>query len=215
MSKNKLDIKLQQNAIADIYVAEIPQNAPLGEVYPRARQEEIENAKSEKVKREKYFVWKLLEYALHRSFQKKIEDVGFVKYATGKWTCDACELSLSHSHNVVCVALSNAPVGVDVEKIEMPRGNIADKVLSEREKAEYSLLEGKQKDAFLIRVWAKKECLFKEKNIKALSLEEFKNQEGAVVEKTLTFADGDYALAVATETPEKIRLYREANWLKV
>jgi phosphopantetheinyl transferase (holo-ACP synthase) len=214
MSKNKFDIKLQQNAVVDVYVAEIPSNVPLGEVYPLSRQEEIKAVKSEKVKREKYCAWKLLEYALYRSFGKRIEDVGFVKHATGKWTCDVCELSLSHSHNVVCVALSNAPVGVDVEKIEMPRGNIADKVLSEREKAEYSLLEGEQKNAFLIRVWAKKECLFKEKNIKALSFEEFKNQDGGVFEQTLTFADGEYALAVATNSPEKVRLYRKANWLK-
>lgn len=214
MSKNKFDIKLQQNAFVDVYIAEIPANGRLSKVCPDTRQAEIDKANSEKVKREKYYVWKLLEYGLQQSFDKKIEDVGFVKHATGKWTCDVCELSLSHSHNVVCVALSNAPVGVDVEKIEMPRGNIADKVLSEREKAEYTLLAGEQKDAFLIRVWAKKESLFKAKNIKSLTFEAFKNQEGVVFEKNLTFADGDYALAVATETPEKIRLYREANWLK-
>ena len=201
--------------IVDVYLAEMPTEGKLGKLYPRTRQEEIKAVKNEKVKREKYYVWKLLEYGLYRSFGKKIKDVSFVKQETGKWTCDACEFSLSHSHNVVCVVLSRAAVGVDVEKIEAPRVDIVDRVLSEAEKAEYALLCGGQKDDFLIHAWAKKESLFKGKNIKSLSLEDFKNQEGVVMEKTLHFSDGAYALAVATTTPEKIRIYEGIDLLKV
>ena len=201
--------------IVDVYVAEIPAEGKLGKVYPRSRQEEIKAVKNEKVKREKYYVWKLLEYGLYRSFGKKIKDVNFVKQDTGKWTCDGCEFSLSHSHNVVCVALSRAVVGVDVEKIEPTKADIADKVLSEKEKAEYALLSCEEKDGFLIRAWARKESLFKTRNVKALTFEEFKNQEGAVAEKTLNLSDGAYALSVATATPEKLRLYEGIDLLKV
>ena len=122
---------------------------------------------------------------------------------------------MSHSHNVVCVALSRAVVGVDVEKIEPTKADIADKVLSEKEKAEYALLSCEEKDGFLIRAWARKESLFKTRNVKALTFEEFKNQEGAVAEKTLNLSDGAYALSVATATPEKLRLYEGIDLLKV
>ena len=201
--------------IVDVYVAEIPAEGKLGKVYPRSRQEEIKAVKNEKVKRDKYYVWKFLEYGLYRSFGKKIKDVNFVKQDTGKWTCDGCAFSLSHSHNVVCVALSRAVVGVDVEKIEPTKADIADKVLSEKEKAEYALLSYEEKDGFLIRAWARKESLFKTRNVKALTFEEFKNQEGAVAEKTLNLSDGAYALSVATATPEKLRLYEGIDLLKV
>lgn len=214
MSQTKLNSALQQNAFVDVYIAEIPANGRLSKVCSDTRQAEIDKANSEKVKREKYYAWKLLEYGLQQSFDKKIEDVEFVKQATGKWTCNVCEFSLSHSHNVVCVALSNSPIGVDVEKIETPRVNVVDKILSEEEKAEYNALQGDEKDFFLIRIWAKKESLFKAKNIKSLTFEAFKNQEGEVVEKTLRFADGEYALAVATESPENAKIYNGSDWLK-
>ena len=205
----------KKSPIVDVYIAEIPQEGKLGTVYPSSRQEEIEAVQNEKVKKEKYYVWKLLEYGLYHSCGKKIQDVSFVKQDTGKWTCDVCEFSLSHSHNVVCVVLSRAAVGVDVEKIQTPRVDIADKVLSEKEKAEYALLEDGEKDGFIIRAWARKESLFKMKNVKALSFEAFKNQEGAVVEKTLALSDGEYTLAVATATQEEIRLYERMDLLKV
>ena len=201
--------------IVDVYVAEMPEKGKLGKVSPRSRQEEIKSVKSEKVKREKYYVWKLLEYGLYRSFGKKIKDVSFEKQDFGKWTCDLCEFSLSHSHNAVCVVLSRAVVGVDIEKIQPPKVDIADKVLSEKEKAEYALLEEGEKDGFIIRAWTRKESLFKAKNVKALTFEEFKNQEGVLAERTVTIAGEEYALAVATDTPEKIRLYEGIDLLKV
>ena len=205
----------KKSPIVDVYIAEMPQEGKLGTVYPRRRQEEIEAVQNEKVKREKYYVWKLLEYGLYHSCGKKIQDVSFVKQDTGKWSCDVCEFSLSHSHNVVCVVLSRAAVGVDVEKIQTPRVDIADKVLSEKEKAEYALLEGEEKVGFIIRAWARKESLFKVKNVKAVSFEEFKNQEGVVMEKTLQYSDGEYALSVATAPQEKIRLHEGIDLLEV
>ena len=201
--------------IVDVYVAEMPAGGRFGEVYPPSRQEEIGAVQSEKVKREKYYAWKLLEYGLYHSFGKKMRDVSFLKQDTGKWTCNVCEFSLSHSHNVVCVALSRSAVGVDVEKIQPPKVDIADKVLSEKEKAEYALLEGEEKVGFIIRAWARKESLFKVKNVKAVSFEEFKNQEGVVIEKTLQYSDGEYALSVATATQEKIRLHEGIDLLEV
>lgn len=60
-------------------------------------------------------VWKLLLYALKRDFY--VEKPSFL-VCDGKWSLEGLsfEFSLSHSNNVVCVAVSNnGAVGVDVE----------------------------------------------------------------------------------------------------
>ena len=87
----------QKMPIANVYIAEIPNQSEWGEVYPPARQAEIDAVKNEKVKREKYYVWKLLEYALLHAFGKRIEEISFTKSVNGKWECDFCYFSLSHS----------------------------------------------------------------------------------------------------------------------
>ena len=54
--------------VVDVYLAPLPEDAPLGEVECPERAKEIASVTNEKVKREKYFVWQLLLYALERSF---------------------------------------------------------------------------------------------------------------------------------------------------
>ena len=67
--------------------------APIGEgsigddIYPRARRDEIARCKSEKVKREKYFAWKLLRKALTDHFNLDFDNLQFAKTANGQWIC--------------------------------------------------------------------------------------------------------------------------------
>ena len=91
---------------ADLYIAPMP-DAPAGRVGCAQRQARIDAAETETGRRQRYFVWKLLELALERSIGTA--QVAFFQEESGKWGCDRCHFSLSHSENAVAVAVSDAP----------------------------------------------------------------------------------------------------------
>ena len=144
-----------------VYVAEIP-NGELKELYPKERQLEIKHTKNEKLKREKYYVWRLLEYALAESFGKSISELEFTKHKSGRWSTPFCEFSISHTDGVVAVAISNETVGVDVEVIK-PRHNdkTAERIMTAEEYNKYQNLPESERTEFFLSVWTRKEAVFK------------------------------------------------------
>ncbi len=201
--------------VVNVYAAEIPQTEALSKVVPRSRQKEIESVANFDKKREKYFVWKLLEYALKRSFSKDISKVKLKKNSSGKWTCADCYFSLTHSERAVCVAVSNLPVGVDVEKIQKPIADISKEILSKEEYAEYLTVTDSDRPTFLTDAWTKKESLFKLKDVKSVTREEFRLLNGKVFHKNITVNDESYSLSVATEHPERVKLYEDIDLTRV
>lgn len=176
-------------------------DAELLPVYPNERQREIELTKNEKLKREKYCVWKLLEYAIRECFGKSIRELEFTKTEGGRWTTPFCELSLSHTDGVVAVALSHEPVGVDVEIIK-PRqnGKTAKKIMSAEEYKTYQSLSGFEKDDFFFAVWTKKEALFKALHLEHFSpTAEYGNDEITVNTKSLLINGAKVMVSVATK----------------
>ena len=149
--------------IAHVYTLSIPENYTFKPLYPSARQSEIESISNRKVKEEKYFSWRLLEYALSRTFGYKINELNFTKTENGKWLLDNCYISLSHSHGVVAVAVSKKPIGVDVELIKKPKNNAVERALNGCEKKALKSVCQQEKDKFLITTWSKKESAYKRK----------------------------------------------------
>ena len=84
-----------EKAIA-IYFAHIPFICD-GYV-PEVRKKEIESCSNFKVKQEKFYIWKLLETAIKECYDVDPKEVVFKKQDNGKWVCDRCFFSLSHSH---------------------------------------------------------------------------------------------------------------------
>lgn len=195
----------------DVYTARIPSGEKITRVYPESRQEEIDSVSNSSVKAEKYFVWKLLEYALDKSFGKKISDVSLQKSDSGKWLCDACEFSLSHSNELVCVAVSKHPVGIDIEKIKQPHIDFSNKIFTKKESAQYHLLSEEEQIAYTVGVWTKKESLFKLKNIKSLSLNEFASLDGNVFQKIIYTDNGNYSLSVASNSINKVNVFENVK----
>ena len=193
----------------DVYVALIPEGLEKEELSSPLRQAEIDGVSNPQVKLEKYCVWKLLERALKKSYALNAKNVTFKKLETGKWVCDRCEFSLSHSKNAVCVALSKSPVGVDIEAINPTKVNALEKVLTESELSRYEKLDESEKVNFLFNAWTKKESLFKTKNKSSFSINELKVLNGNVYQKTLTLGESDYSLSVATDLTDKVRVFVE------
>ena len=148
-----------------VFVAPIPENIEITEVYPPERYAEITNVKNERVRREKYFVWRLLEYAIKKSRGENIKDVAFRKCESGRWVAEDFDFSLSHSDGVAAVAISDSCVGVDIEELSCPRAeSFAKRVLSSCEYEEFSLLPRESREEYLIKKWTQKEAAFKSCN---------------------------------------------------
>ena len=149
----------------DVYTAVIPENLEIKELSSLEREEEIKNSPNLKVKKERYFAWKLLEFALKNSFDKKAKDITFTKNEFGKWTTKDCFFSISHSSGAVAVALSKAEVGVDIELLKEVKKGAIEKTLTKEEEVFLSTLKEEEKQYSLIEIWSKKESYFKMANL--------------------------------------------------
>ena len=150
-----------------VYVSSFPFNTERLDIFPVEREREIARCKSEKSKAEKFYDWKLLEFAINDLFNKNISEVNLKKVGD-KWLCDDFCFSLSHSENVVTVAVSNIGVGVDAEKVDDIRFSQlnVDRILTSKEKDKYLLLSDDARAQFLNIAWSKKESIFKKSNQK-------------------------------------------------
>ncbi len=146
------------------------------------RREYILSISNQKRRRESFFVWKLLQFALKN---EGVKDPSFYN-DKGKWGIkgDEIKFSLSHSHNLVCVAVSKLDVGVDVEKIS--------KKLLALKKRYSSPMNGEDELEFIAKRWTEEEALFKRNS--ASNVKSF-----VVIEK-----EEKYCLSVATDEEVEI-----------
>ena len=198
-SSDRLREKVRANPIVHVYVARFPFPVEEETVFPSARAEEIARCSNADVRREKYFVWKLLESALAGSFGLKIQALDIKRAENGKWGCSACCFSLSHSGNFVAVAVSEKPVGVDIEKIDEAHFTdaLAEKITTVREREEYRSAAAPV--AMLNALWTKKEAVFKLLGGKAFLPKNIEVSEYGTVTKMIQSDDGRYFVTVASE----------------
>ncbi len=136
-------------------------------LYPIDRQKEIDSVNNPNLKAQKQTSWKLLEFAVKDIFNKKTEDFTF-KCENGKWQTDGFYFSISHTKKLVCLALSDAPVGVDIENIT----DFASRV--ENRKGFFEKIAAKKELEIikspsigrLLQLWTGKESNFKRNNQK-------------------------------------------------
>lgn len=169
---------------------------------PPTRREEIDNCQDPNVKQRKYYSFKLLELALNVVYSKLMRDVTFVKNASGKWTCDVCEFSISHSGDIVVVAVSDKPVGVDVELVDLARFDerLQQRILSKNEQSAAWQLSGEQRSQYANKLWTVKEALFKREGGDTLVPNAIDTTAASY--ETVTVIDGDkkYYLSTAGQS---------------
>ena len=190
-----------------IYVARIPQTESDEPILCVKRQNEINAISNERVRREKYYVWKLLEYAAKDGFSKDVSKIRFVKSKTGKWSCKEFEFSLSHSTEAIAVALSDASVGIDVERIRVKRSKkLAEYILTERELFEYSDVPDEKSEDYIVRKWCQKEAVFKMQNKAHFKPSEIESAEYFSVTKNFEIGEEKYILAVAANKRQEVEI---------
>ena len=145
--------------VADISNLPDPLSAPeLLDKLPKERQQRIHNMKQENSRKQSMGVGLLLQKVL--ALYHMQESQVFIG-EHGKPMIDGLEFSLSHSGNLVVCAVSDQPVGCDVEEIrEAPKG-VAERYFSEGEQAYLSRFAREEYDKAFFRFWTMKESYVK------------------------------------------------------
>ena len=176
-------------------------NIPL---HPSERYDEIIRCKNEKVKQEKYLVWKLLEQVVTKYINLDFANLKFTKTVNGQWICPRFYFSLSHTDGLVCVAVSKRPVGVDSEIFRSVNEGLATRILTERELSEYRKLSPRDKNRFLLCAWVKKESVFKKSGGEKLLPGSIEISEHHTELKCVEVEGREYVISVSGNYGDKI-----------
>lgn len=191
--------------MADLYIAPIPQK-PVGPVFPPQRQAQLDETVNEAHRRQRYFVWKLLEYGLRHSLGLSMKQLNLTLNDRGRWSCPECCFSLSHSANAVAVAISKTPIGVDLERLDRTiHPALAKKLLTP---SELAALEESEKGPYMLKKWCIRESLFKWQEAAASTQPKEKPCTG-----TVTVAGQDYCYAVVADEPHRLLQKEDFTWI--
>ena len=144
--------------ILDVYLAAMPEKVE-GTVTHPVRAAELEKTNDPSLRAQRTLVWRVLEYAIRRSFGLEPEDAKLRRDKNGKWSGRGIHISLSHTPAAVAAAVSNGPVGLDIESPRECRRleAMTARILTPAEAVGFPAGDA---EAFL-ELWTRKECLFK------------------------------------------------------
>ena len=165
---------------------------------PEFRKREIMGAKNDGVRLERYTATRLLEYALWHEFGKDLSSVGLCRAEYGGIECDLCHLSVSHRDGIVAVAFASEPIGIDVEKKTLPSLNIASRILTSVEAMEYELLTDTERADYLLRLWTRKEAIFKSLGEKFFHPRHIETKNFFTEAHLITVEGGEHLLTAAS-----------------
>lgn len=177
----------RRQGFAHLYYAKIPKHVA-AVAYPIARAEYVAAARSQVVRNQRAFAWQLLLCAMEHSLGVNPQTVDFT-VENGVWSCAECCFSLSHTAEYAAVALSDTPIGVDVEQIARFDERLFDRIATsgERGAASFSPLN-------TALLWTGKEALFKQRGGRTFVPHAVDTSRGGIV----SFADEQIVISVAT-----------------
>lgn len=106
----------------------------------------------------------LVRYAVKKTFGIPMKKIEILREKSDKpylKDYDNIHISISHSQNVVVCAVSDKPVGVDIEKIRPVSSGVMKRTCSENELNE--ILKNSDPVSSFINTWTKKEAILKRK----------------------------------------------------
>ena len=199
----------KKKTVSDIYFSIIPNEIEYEELKPIARNVEVASVDNENLKKSKYWAWKTLEYALFRSFGYKIQDLDIVKTKSGKWVSKKCFFSISHSKNTVAVVVSNQETGIDLEEClsfynkvgeDKTYQAFAKKIVSSKETFPQDKTE-------LLKLWTKKECLFKASRKNTFAPNKVCTANEHISTFQIAYEGNDYMVSVIGKEKSIFRFY--------
>ena len=188
-----------------VYLANFDKNLQVKPVQPAIRNQAIQRCTDILTRQQKYCVWQLLDYALRQHCGKGVDGYSFNVSSNGKWSCNAnAQFSLSHSNNVVAVAISAQKVGVDIEAVSSfgERANdeaFINRVLTSDERQRLMLCEKSRRSQKLALLWTHKESVFKMSDNPYFAPKSIDTAKRPADSRLLEIDGVQYALSVATQ----------------
>ena len=202
--------------ILDVYLADARAAHPPFTVWPPERAAEIAACSHERVRRDKTLDWQALLYGLKKSLSLSPETLHFRPRKTGGWTCDEAFFSLTHAGDFVAAAVSNRPVGVDLELESAFEARFAGRAkdwTALRRKAytssELRACENDSLSVFLTR-WTRKEAIFKQTGTGRFHPGRIESDREQTVTRRLSDPEGG-VLSVCGEHVRHLRLFIYQN----
>ncbi len=192
---------------AVVYVAVIPEDTELTPVYPEERQAEIDRCSRLSVKQEKYFAWKLLQYAAENFFGGDFESLSFQKNQRGKWECDKFCFSISHSRGVAAVAVADKSIGVDIEAVRRHHDGMEQRVLTPMERERLWGADSHRAEEYVIEKWSQKESIFKTLDRPVFEPLKLETSDFSVVSRPVELNGDRFILSVCYDDTDKIEYW--------
>ena len=159
----------------------------------KERLEEINRTKDKQSRIDKIYAWKVLEKVFKEEYGEDINKLHLHKLDSGKWSCDKYNLSISHSGDLIAVAIGKYNCGVDIQAVDEIEysADMINLTLHDDE-----INENINKD-YLIRNWSVKEAQYKLDGFsgfcpKNMKLDEIKNADT----RAISYKGKDYHLSV-------------------
>ena len=192
----------------DVYISRLPKERFSEPLLCAERQREVDRISNERAQREKYYVWRLLEYAIKNSLGADASRLCFTKGKNRKWSCEGFEFSLSHSGDALAVAISDMAVGIDVEKIRVRKAErMVEYMLTQDERTEYESVSENARDEWLIGKWCAKEAIFKSQNKDVFSPSKIETSEFFCEQRSFEIECEKYILAVASDKFQDVKIF--------
>lgn len=157
----------------------------------------------EKIAFQTEFALQVLKRAYRENFHWDLDALNLRRLPSNKLVCDKGFFSVSHSGNYVAVAVSEQPVGVDIQRFSGAKiQDVARKYFTEREQRLLRDAEN-QTDCFYL-TWCRKEALWKSLDEQPPTVTTVETVGEPFTTKTLILDDETYYLAVTGNAEVRI-----------
>lgn len=197
----------------DVYFAAIPEleiSSPLG---CAERNEEISSIRNERLKKEKYYSWRLLEHAAKTSFGINPDEICAHRSDCQKWVSDKLHFSITHCDGAVAVAISTVEVGIDMEPEDGRSGDrLAERTMTKSELESYLAIPEELKAVEFIRRWTAKEAIFKSRSEKVFVPSEIDTSRTPCRQGVVEICGRKYIYAIAASSTERTRIFNNVKF---
>lgn len=188
-----------------IYVAKISDYCN-NDILPSYTKLEIKRLTNEKIIQQKRATYGLLRQIIFDNYGIDEDFQDFYK-KDGKPFCKKFCFSISHSHHLVAIAISDNDVGIDIEKIDFTKNyiKIAKFIATEKE---LKLCKDIQS---VTKLWTQKEAIFKLGSNKLFIHKDIETSNHATKSYQINCNSDKYCLTIAYNKKAKIELFNYVN----
>lgn len=144
-----------------VYLIDINKVEPIKEKLPLVVIKHVNQYKNKQAKSTSKLAWQCLNHLLRKNYKTDLKTLSFNKKGKPFLKNKKIYFSLSHSFDMIAIAISNSWVGIDVEKIINKKyaNLLAEKMLNSGQKQKY--ITSKNKLEYLTKVWTQRETIVK------------------------------------------------------